>query len=56
MLNLETICNSKSPFALLIVIERKKDGAYCICVDYTTLNKVVVADPVLVTMAKNYFQ
>ena len=56
MLNLGIIRESNSSFASPIVIVKKKDGSYRICVDYQKLNKLTGADLEPMTTAEDLFQ
>ena len=56
MLSREIIRESNSPFASPIVIVKKKDGSYRMCVDYWKLNKLAVADPEPMTAVEDLFQ
>ena len=54
MLSLGIIRESNSPFAIPIVIVKKKDGSNRICVDDRNLNKLTVADPEPMITAEDY--
>ena len=41
-LNKGLICPSFSPFALLVLLVKKKDSSFRMCVDYRALNKIIV--------------
>ncbi|EDO18644.1 Tkp3 protein [Vanderwaltozyma polyspora DSM 70294] len=45
LIDKQFIISSKSPFSSPIVMVKKKDGTYRLCVDYRTLNKATVKDP-----------
>ena len=38
------ITKSKSPYATLVVLARKKDGSFRLCIDYRELNKITIKD------------
>lgn len=44
MLDSEIIRPSVSPFAVPIILVKKKDGSWQFCVDYCALNKITVPD------------
>ena len=44
MLDSRTIQHSRSPFASPIVLVKKKDGSWRLCIDYRALNKLTVKD------------
>ena len=36
------ITKSRSPYAALVVLVRKKDGSFWLCIDYRGLNKITI--------------
>lgn len=38
------ICLSQSPFFSLVFLVKKKEGSWCFCVDYRSLNSITVKD------------
>ena len=42
LLNCGVITKSRSPYATLVVLVRKKDGSFRLCIDYRGLNKITV--------------
>ena len=44
MLDTGAIKHSKSPYASSVVLVKKKDGAWHLCVDYTALNQATIKD------------
>ena len=47
---------STSPYALPIVMVKKKDGSYSVCVDFRKLNKITEVDPEPMTTAEDLFR
>ncbi|KAK3757269.1 hypothetical protein RRG08_047460 [Elysia crispata] len=45
MEDLGIILKSDSPYASPVVVVKKKDGGYRICIDFQRLNKISVTDP-----------
>ena len=56
MINIGIVLASDSPYALPIVVVKKKDGCNRICVDKRKLNRITVTDPEPMTTAENLFQ
>ena len=56
LFSLEVIRESSLSFATPIVVVKKKEGSDRICVDYRKLNKLTVADPKPMTVARDLFQ
>jgi hypothetical protein len=48
MLNSELIQHSKSPFASLVILVKKKDGTYRFCINYCHLNTLTTKSKYLV--------
>lgn len=44
MLDQGVIQHSTSPYALPVVLVGKKDGSWCLCVDYRELNQLTIKD------------
>ena len=44
LLDVGIITCSKSLFSAPIILVRKKDGSYILCIDYRVLNKVTIKD------------
>jgi hypothetical protein len=38
------VWTNQSPFSFRVLLERKEDGSWCMCVDYMALNHVTVKD------------
>lgn len=51
MLNSGVITPSVCPYSFAIVMVKKKDGSWSMCIDYRELNKYTIKDkfPILVT-------
>ena len=52
MIDTGIVRESSSPYASPLVVVKKKDGFYGMCVDYRKLNLVTVADPAPMTTAR----
>jgi hypothetical protein len=50
LLNIGIICLSMIPYSSLVVMVLKKEGYWCMCLDFRTLNKLTIKDkfPILV--------
>ena len=42
LLDIGVITESKSPYATPVVLARKKDGSFQLCVDYRALNRITI--------------
>jgi len=42
LLKCGVITKSRSPYAALVVLVRKKDGSFRLCIDYRGLNKIMI--------------
>ena len=47
---------STSPYALPIIMVKKKDGSNSVCVDFLKLNKITEVDPKPMTTAEDLFR
>ena len=56
MMKMGVIRESSSPYALPVVVVKKKDNTNRICVDYRRLNKLTVFDPEPMPTAEHLFQ
>jgi len=50
MLDSGTIQHSNNPFVSPIVLVKKKDGSWRLCIDYRALNKLIVRDKFLIPL------
>ena len=55
-INTGIVRDSYSPYALPMVVVKKKDGPNCICVDYRKLNWIAITDPEPMSTAEELFQ
>jgi len=53
MLDTGIIRESRSPYASPVVVVKKRDGTYRVCVDYSQLNKKVEFDPMPMSTAED---
>jgi hypothetical protein len=44
LLDCGVITRSKSPFSAPVILVRKNDGSYRLCIDYRALNKIMIKD------------
>lgn len=44
LLEFGSIRVSQSPFSSLVLLVRKADGSWCMCIDYRSINKANVKD------------
>ena len=44
LLEVRSIRPSQSPFSSLVLLVRKADGSWCICIDNKSLNKATIKD------------
>jgi hypothetical protein len=44
MLHSGVICPSHSPFSSLVILVKKQDGSWRLCMDYRSLNKITIKD------------
>ena len=44
LLRCGVIAESRSPYAAQVVLVRKKDGSFRLCIDYEGLNKITIKD------------
>jgi hypothetical protein len=44
LLDCGVIARSKSPYSAPVILVRKNDGSYRLCVDYRALNKITIKD------------
>ena len=56
MLDMGVIRKSSSPYASPVVIVKKKDGSNRICIYYSKLTKVTIADPEPMKTSEDLFQ
>ena len=55
LLEIGMIRPSSSPFCYPVLLVQKKDGSYCMCVDYRALNKNTTKNRFLVPHIKDIF-
>ena len=55
MLEMGVVRPSTLPYALPIIMVKKKDGSNRVCVDYRKLNKITEVDPEPMTTAEDLF-
>jgi hypothetical protein len=48
LLKCGVITTSKSPYAAPIILVRKKDGSFRLCIDYRRLNKITIKNKFLI--------
>jgi hypothetical protein len=48
LLKCGVITTSKNPYACLVVLVRKKDGSFRLCIDYRGLNKITIKNKFLI--------
>ena len=56
MLEMGVVRPSTSPYALPIVMVKKKDGSSRVCVDFQKFNKITEVDPEPMTTAEDLFR
>lgn len=54
LLDIGHICSLKAPFGIPVLFQNKKNGSFCICIDYQALNNVTVKNKYPIPLIADY--